>query len=292
MSGRVTLRDEDIRAMLLARAESATFPDLLGDIMDQVHAAPTRPRFNLARSFGAPVATALAAGIVIAIVAVFATLRPPDVGPPSTPTPTPSPAASTAAMVAVGLDGTPMGAGRYRTVFFQPPFEFEVPGDHWVAAQDIPRQWFLRSQASAGASEGVDALTIVHLENVYVDPCTKGVDGGTQPWSGDAAAFFEWLVANAPAQLGTPEPTTLFGQPGLALELVQPDLSSCTLGYLPITDVGRPFTTGLPGQRTRYVAVDVDGQTLIVVTWASDPARWDALRSLGDDVLTTVTFTN
>jgi len=78
--------------------------------------------------------------------------------------------------------------------------------------------------------------------------------------------------------------------PALELQVVQAEQPDCTLGYLPITDVGRPFTTGLPGQPTRYIAVDVDGQTLLVAAWATDPAHWPDVRAAADEVLGTIEF--
>jgi len=294
MTVRLRLQDGDIRAMLVARAQRAAFPGLLADVIREVQTNPMRRSSIVPRSLVAPFAATLAAGIVIALVALVALVRAPQVGPPPSPTPShaASPAATATAMLGVGLDGAPMPAGRYHTVFFQPPFEFDVLANRWIGAQDIPRQLLLRAAPPQGQS-GVDALTIVHLENVYVDPCAKGIDGGTQPWSGDATAFFDWLATNAPVSFGTPQPTTQFGLPAVRLEVAQPDLSSsCSLGYMPITDVGRPFTTGLPGQPTRYVAVDVGGQTLLVTIWATDPARWDEVRSAADEVLDTVEFSN
>ena len=289
----------DLLTAYLADGPEAAPTDLLPEAMRRLR--PRRPRF-LDR-FGGLHALAFVAAVVVLAVVVQAVVlnapqagpaaspvatQPPPAGSPSNPIPTPTPTAIP--MAAVGLEGSPMPNGRYRTVFFQPGFEFSIAADRWVSSQDLPRQWFLRGLRDTSTGPGNDALTIVHIENLYVDPCAKGTDGGTQPWTGNAAAFMDWLTSTLPTSPGDPTETTFFGLPALQLDLVQAELPECVLGYLPITDVGRPFTTVLPGAPIRYTAVDVDGQTLLAATWATDPAGWPEVRAAADEVLGTIEF--
>ena len=83
----------------------------------------------------------------------------------------------------------------------------------------------------------------------------------------------------------------MFGRHALEVELVMSAPSACS-GFVPFTDVGRAFGATLPGQTTRYTAVDFDGQMLLVTTWATDPARWDGVRAAADELLGTITFGN
>lgn len=195
-------------------------------------------------------------------------------------------------MVSVGIDGPVMEGGTWETRTFDHPFTFKVDDDLWVPGADLPRQFYLRARMPGAPPNEFDALTLVSLQNVYVDPCERGELGGTRPWdpTGGPQAFFDWLQESSPIDFGTPREAIVLGRQGLELEFTMPDMSECAGGFMPITDVGRQtsFATGMPRQPTRYGVTTVNGQTVLVVTWADDAARWEAVKAAADEVLASV----
>ena len=300
MSHEVPLTDDLIRAMLERRASGVPVGRLVHDVARQIESVPQR-RVNQPRGFRWFGQLALAASIGAIVVLGAVLLRPattPAPGVGASPSPAPSsvltPAASVRTIVDVGLDGPVMDGGVWQTLVFGLPFRFTVEDALWVPGADLPRQFYLRARLPDAPRDEFDALTLVALQNVYVDPCQRGDVGGTRLWdpSGGPQAFFDWLDENSPVDFGTPRPATVLGRPGLELEFTMPDLSECAVGFLPITDVGRPtsFSTGFPGQLTRYGVTTVNGQTVLVVTWTDDPTRWEAVKAEADEVLATIEF--
>jgi hypothetical protein len=308
MTERDALSDDQIRRLLEMRARRADRTGLVEAISAEVAGEPQRSWHVDFRALGW--VAAVAAVVVIAVGGAALLPRGPSgtgsVGGSASPSALPSASESSSPTMAspaptgqplapAGLDAPPMAAGRWSTVAFRPGVSFTVPAGRWSPGLDLPQQVYLRAHLLAAPTDEIDAVTIVRLEDVYDDPCGQGPSGRTKPWSGGADAFIQWLQERSPVDLGSVSHATVLGKPALQIELEVPAgaYSTCSEGYLPIGEIagGPSGQIAIPriGQRFRLSTVDVDGGTLLILTFGS-PQRWDALVAAADQVLATVQF--
>ena len=291
--------DERICEMLERRARASGTDGLLEAIVSEAAVTRQASRGSLPERLTerASVFASVAAALVIVVGLV--TLRPSLLGP-AAPGPTsgdsPGPAATVVPsaspaiqqVVANGIDGPPLAGGRWQTSAFEPPLRFTVPDGLWTAGVDLPRQFWLRGHFPGAPAEEFDALTLVTIQNVYVDPCTDGT-ARSEAWGIDRqpAELLDWLETNMETELGERRPVTILGFEGLEVEFTASDFSHCAMGFMPITDNGRlsPFGTPPAGQLVRYAVLDFAGATVIVGTWTDDPARRDTVWEAADAVL-------
>ena len=275
--------DERIAALLERRAASATTGGLLDEIVAEVERMPITPAPTSMVPWSAVV---MAAAVLLAVA-----LGLPRLGVGDDPTASPSPAEARP-VVASGIDGPPLPAGRWRSTAYEPAVEFTVPAGIWTAGVDIPRQLWLRAHLPGAPVDEFDALTVLTVTNVYVDPCERGAEE-TQSWTDpNPDALLDWIEANTGQDLGPRRTVTVVGHRAVEVEFTARDPSECLDEFVPITDNGRlsPFSTSPAGQRVRYAVTTVDGFAVLIGTWTDDPARWGQVRAAADEVLASMEF--
>ena len=213
----------------------------------------------------------------------------------ATPVATSSPTASAPLarpIASPGMDSDPLAAGRWRTQKLHTPVEFSVSNSEWIAVADSQRFAFLTRP-----NVGPNGLVFVWVQNVFMEPCERGWDGGTMPWPAEngPAEYFAWLNDESPVDFGSAEPATVAGLPALSIERVIPNAAfdGCANDYFPMVDVAvePPGDIGLPryGQRFTLTAVDVDDLTALILAFA-DAQAFDAHRAAVDELLASLTF--
>jgi hypothetical protein len=318
MTDQNALSEAQIRRLLEFRATRANATGLFDDISAEIAGNPHRA----ARSDARPMTWVLgaAAAAVLAVAGAAFLLRGPSepgaepIGPTPSPSLSPSPDAGTAEGAAsatpvassptpsrprplapAGLEAPTMDAGTWSSVAFDPGVTFTVPSDRWAAGLDLPQQVYLRAHLPGAPAEEIDAWTIFRVEDVYIDPCALGAAGGTRQWDEGTDAFFDWLAEESPLDLGAPYDLMLAGRPARAIDLVIPQFAftgDCQDGYLPIgTVAGGGGQIAIPrnGFHFQMAAIDDDGRTLLMVTWAR-PEHWDAMTAATDQMLATLEF--
>lgn len=282
--------DELIASVVERRAASASADGLLDRIIGDVESMPM-PRGGAPAT---PWAVALVGAILLAIAIGFGSRNTGVVNLSPTVQPSPTAAASTTTevrpVVASGIDGPPLPAGRWRTAAYEPVLEFTVSEGTWTAGIDIPRQFWMRAHLPGVPADEFDVLTVLTITNVFVDPCERGAEQ-TRAWTEtDPVVFLDWIERHTGQDLGPRRSVTLLGLDAVEVEFTSNVGSECVLGYVPITDIGRlaAFGTAPEGQPVRYAVAVLDGLTVLVGTWTDDPARWDAVRAAADAVLETM----
>ena len=311
MTDRAVHLDALLAELLERRAGAAQPGSLLAEIVGEAGRTPQLGRatwpFVLGSRVGARLAAA-ALAVVLVLAGGLALLRPalgpgasPTAGPPASPTPgssssasppPSSPAPPVRTISEPDVDAPPLAGGTWQTAVFAPRLRFGVPDGAWTAAVDAPRQLLLRARLPGAApTPEYDTLAVVVIENVYVDPCLPG-PAETEPWDGaqGPAAFLDWLETAMGASLGPRAPVTILGAAGLQVEFSSPDLSGCAGNAVAISDVGAgvPFRTNLATTPVRYAVVDLLGRTVLVATWAHEPARAGAVWVAADALLATL----
>jgi hypothetical protein len=212
----------------------------------------------------------------------------PAITPPPSATPELPPSPAIRQVVANGIDGEPLTGGRWQTSAFEPTVRFSVPDGLWTAGVDLPRQFWLRGHFPGAPPDEFDAVTLVTVQNVYVNPCADGTARSEAwPMGRQPAELLDWLETNMETDLGERRPVTILAHEGLEVEFTAADFSHCAMGFMPITDNGRlsPFGTPPAGQRVRYAVLDFGGATVIAGTWTDDLARRDMVWEAADAVL-------
>jgi hypothetical protein len=296
-----------IREMLERRASRGEVGGLLSRVVREAAETPQRRSQRgaiLTRPAPRTASLTFASLVVaVAVVAVIA-LRPAILGPGASPTPTatqpgpsataaggPSPTPQIRTITAVGVFGPPLEAGTWRSASYEPTVRFTVPADTWAAGVDIPRQLWLQGYLPGAREDDIEAVTLLTVQNVYVEPCLRG-PVQTEPWDPTLGpeGFLDWLETETGSTMGPRTPITVLGEEGLEVEFTGPDVSHCADGFLAITDNGRssPFGTSPEGVRTRYAVITLLGQTVLVGTWTTDPARRDAVWEAADAVIDSI----
>lgn len=307
MTAQIPTTDMLIHEMLERRASRGQVAGLLSRIVREAEQTPQRGGGlrgaiqvrSVART-GSLAFVTVAVAVAILTVIVF---RPVLDEPGATPTPIPSPAGPSPTVLtpsptpgirtisAVGPFGPPLEGGTWRSASYEPTVRFTVPADTWAAGVDIPRQLWLQGYLPGAAGDEIEAVNLLTVQNVYVEPCAQGAVQ-TEPWDPalGPAGFLDWIEAEGDFDMGPRTPLTVLGQEGLGVEFIGPDLSACEGGFLAITDNGRSEPYGSPpeGVLTRYAAITLLGQTVLVGTWTTDPARRDIVWEAADAVLASI----
>ena len=295
--------DALIRTLVEARARRATSDGLLDAISARVATTSQGPRWVMGRP---STWLAVAAAVVVIAVGTAGLLgrgriggvgsspTPPSPGATVLPSSSPSRTPSAEPIGPAGLDSPPLAAGSWTTVAFRPAVAFTVPAGRWSAGLDLPQQLFLRAHLPGAPADEIDAVTIVRIDAVYTDPCGLGSSGGTRPWPrpGDPSLVV-WLARESPVDLGRIAATTVLGRAGEEVEREVPAgaYATCAERYLPIAPIegGPSGRLAIPqiGQRFRLAVAEIDGQTIVVLTFGA-PSRWDALVAATDQLLSTI----
>lgn len=280
--------DDLIRELLERRAAAARPDGLLDEIVRSAASTPQVRRRSAWSIWTAPTSLSSLAGVAAIIIALVGSVvvAPRFLGPGATPTLGVYPT-----IIAAGLDAPTLPAGRYLTVQFEPQLSFAVPDELWAPGIDVHRQLGLRAHTPDSAEFEVDALTLVTISNVYLDPCTRGA-AEIEAWdpSRGPAGFLDWFEAASNTDVGPRVPVRILDANGLEVEFKAPDLTRCARGFMPITDtdLAPPFSAEEPGVIVRYSVITLRGQTVLVGTFTTDVARRDAVWAAADAVLESI----
>ena len=281
--------DALIREMLERRASVARPDGLLPEIVRTAAVTPqSRRRFGWSSWTNGPLATIAAAAMVVAALVGALVVAPRFDGPGTSQTPGQS---QLPMIQAAGVDTPTLPAGRYQTDGYEPRLVFTVPDRLWAPMADMPRELSLRAHMPGIAAFEFDVLTLVTIENVYLDPCTRGA-AELEAWdpSLGPGGFLDWFETVSNTDLGPRAPVRLLESDGLEVEFLAPDLTYCARGYLPISDTGLdfPFKAEEPGALVRYSVITLQGRTVVVGTFTTDDARRDAIWPAADAVLESI----
>ncbi|HEX2195093.1 MAG TPA: hypothetical protein VHK63_09090 [Candidatus Limnocylindria bacterium] len=247
--------------------------------------AQRRPVFGVARrSFRmqiyryAMVAAAAAMAAIIGMNAVNSVGRPRPT-PSVVPTPAPSIGLEGLALAPWGNEFHNLEAERYVT---GRPFPIPV-------SFQAPRNWLLLGQSPHVVWTGVfrqDAgVAFWTPENVYVDPCDIEAGLLDPPLGRSAADFIEALRSLPGMRVTAPVQTSVDGHPAIGVTLTAPDTSECNAGNAKLWYSRSYSETAYPHITYRILAVDVNGQRLVIAGWTfpdTDPraaARVEAVMS-------------
>jgi hypothetical protein len=205
--------------------------------------------------------------------------------PTATPEPSPTPIPS---IRGAGLDAATLPAGRYVTSLFEPKVLVTVPDQLWAPVIDAERHLLLRARLPSVPASENDSVTLVTITNVYDNACADG-PAASIPWASgeEPATFLDWLETEMSFDFGPRTTREILGRPALEVEFVAPSLAQCNGGFLAITDAGpvNPFGSNPAGQPARYAVFELNGQTVLVGIWTTDPARRDVVWAAADAVL-------
>ena len=284
------LTEQLLREVLDRRAAPARADGLLAEIAQAAALTPQR-RTALPRVRWLPGSRqALALAPILMIVAVLGALvvMPRFLGPAGSPTPAASPTPELLTIRAGGLESQTLPAGRYYTGGFAPRLIVTVPDRLWAPVVDAERQLLLRARLPGVSLAENDSMTLVTIATVYENACTDGAASAV-PWpsGSEPGALLDWLETEMSFDLGPRSTRTILGRPALEVEFTAPDLSHCNGGFLAITDAGpvNPFGSNPAGQPARYAAFELNGRTVLVGVWTTDPARRDVVWAAADAVL-------
>jgi hypothetical protein len=207
---------------------------------------------------------AIAAAVMFAAIAGGALLlrgaTQSDVGG-AAPSATPSPSLPTASASALET-----GTSR----LFKVPFEFAIPeGSRLELTDDSPNVVVFRVKGAIGYPQGIN-LRIVDAG--HLDTCLPSA--GTRRLQG-ADAVLDYLRSVPGLTATDAGETTVDGRPAASVDLVIEPGPACPDIYL-WPDPDRPKFDELvpPGPSTRMTAFEVDGATVVIVTWAEDLEAW------------------
>jgi hypothetical protein len=210
MTAQQPTTDMLIREMLERRAARGQVGGLLSRIVREAEQAPQRGGGLRGAIQVRPAArTGSIAFVTIAVaVAILGVLviRPALNEPGATPTPIPtitepsptaaqpSPTPGVRTITAVGPFGPPLEGGTWRSATYEPTVRFTVPDSTWAAGVDIPRQLWLQGYLPGAAEDDIEAVTLLTVQNVYVEPCAQG-PVQTEPWDPalGPAGLLDWI---------------------------------------------------------------------------------------------------
>jgi hypothetical protein len=261
-------------------------PDrVLDAVLDQVPATPQRRALWWpARRFPFMNSAMLRYGAVAAAVVVAALIGLQLLpggnfgsGPEATPTPTPSPEvlaySGTPQPLEPGTYAIPAGRVTPARLTFEVPEGWSVRYLGFVKHQDQPREI---------------GLTTYIVTHVYTDTCAQEGEFELMPIGPSVDDLVTALQGLGGAEVSPPVDTTVDGYPAKRVDISMPpdiDLASCRVPALQIwaNEAETDFFARIPGASDSIYAVDVDGQTLVIVTGhlpgasASDVAEVDAI---------------
>jgi hypothetical protein len=216
----------------------------------------------------------------------------------ATSTPAPSSPSPTPCVDVLAVETHLAGPCDHVSTEFFPTVRFRATAP-WAAMLDI------RDQLALGYGEMSDGLgmSLIDLENVFVRPCDAKTAKSaspvysTKPWSPKAGVgpqeLVDWLKATKLVPVSATKPVTIGGSRGLEFTVHAPtgSLERCG-GYLMIADTRSPGGALVVPEKAaiRIDALDLRGLTVIVWTFAADPADLSKFAATTDTLLATLTF--
>jgi len=155
--------------------------------------------------------------------------------------------------------GTALEPGRYRSSVLGPTIEFRVE-EGWIATGPASGPIFTLGRADQPGT----VFTVTRFDGgAFVDSCDS-----TSMTDVDVSVprLIEIIAGNPFLNPGPPELADIDGNPGLSLDVATPAVEDCALPFLLLWAV--PMQDGefvqVPGQQSRFIAVDVEGDVIVV----------------------------
>jgi hypothetical protein len=280
MSERLTVNDDDIRAVFLRRAARAREEDLLRSIFSATSATPQQRRWWRAFDWSA-VGRTLALAIVGALLIGLALFAGGNNNP--LPQTTESPQASAASPPATAssppaASASPSGAPRPRRAsVFRLPFEYVIP-----VGTELER--YMPDAFAFRFGEGAPWVTVGWATDAVLHGCPAGSGGSL---SDEPGAFLSELDS-AGVDLGPAQPTTLGGHPALAADVegVRCDFADMHLrGGLGDGEL----TFDRP---SRLIVASVGGELIVVQVAAETEESLAASLPIADELINSIEFSD
>jgi hypothetical protein len=201
------------------------------------------------------------------------------------PTPPPLPPLPEG-LLAIPPDGGQLEPGTYGTWSLGPLVRFTL-GDGWVATEPDVSGLGWGIFRLVGQAPG--ALSMVPFTGeVYVDPClqesveTVQIDGTPEGLVGE-------LAANPNLFAGEPTETEIAGYQGLQLDVATQEVMVCDPPVAALWSIPERGLYMLElGQEARFMPIDVDGQTLVVVAETFGGADLEQLLEASQEVIDSI----
>jgi hypothetical protein len=177
----------------------------------------------------------------------------------------------------------PLAPGRYVADKFQPPFEFTV-GEGWYGR---------RNYVDAVVIAPIDADPPVELDAgriqvVLTGPCP---DAPTQALGPAPRDLLAWLQSRKDIVVSQPQPVNMAGRTGIAVDVTVAEGATPCEADSPffLFRTGQDIYWMRPGDKSRFVAVDVGGTT-VTFTLTGYEEGFDEFVALSQPVLDSIVF--
>ncbi len=204
-----------------------------------------------------------------------ATLAPSTEPPGASPTDLAAsdPPAGAATLCAVEFEPCPITAGFLTTKPFSVPFTFTIDGADWTNDRNWPHGGSV-TQAGSNAFLWASEVTSGQVDGAQVETGPTVDDFVTH-----LGRFEGWTVA-------APVPVTIDGASGLQVDLTTNEVAAHGMYY-----IAEDAFNLAPGEKVRFIAVDKDGETVILVVDAFAAATFDAfVTEVGDPLLASISW--
>jgi hypothetical protein len=188
----------------------------------------------------------------------------PSTGSSTAPSAAPSEGASApasapaGALCAVEFEGCPIPSGTYTTDAFTHPFTFTLEGDDWINDRDWPHG----GSVTKGASSAF----------LWASGVTEGlVDGQIVEIGPTPADFVEHLGRFEGFTVSAATPVTIDGVDGFSVDVTTNESGAPGLFALPEDQFNLA-----PGEKARFIVLDKDGQTVILMVDAFEEGDFDS----------------
>jgi hypothetical protein len=232
--------------------------------------------FLMLAAMALPMACGTSAVTTAPSVAVSPTSGPPteaaptDAAPTDAPSGAPSPAAK---LCAVEFEPCPIEAGTYTTEPFSVPFTFSIEGADWVNDRNWPHGGSVtraNSDAFLWASEVISG---------QVDGSEVEIGPSVDDFIAHLRRFEGWTLAE-------PVPVTVDGAAGLQVDLTTNEVGAPGMYY-----IAEDAFNVAPGEKARFIVVDKDGETVVLIIDSFLEATFDAfVAEVGDPLLAGLTW--
>jgi hypothetical protein len=169
--------------------------------------------------------------------------------------------------------------GTYRSDEFNPALSFRVEEGWVAAAPEMPDTLSIALSGTLGQQQ--PSMLGLHTAREVFDPKDPNQQTlSTAPEN--VEGWVEWFRNHPALDAGEPKPVTVGGISGMQLGARAEQITA-------LWQYGNQFPVVFPmGTRSRIIVLDVEGQTVLVVTRASSADNFEALLPNAEEVLDTV----
>lgn len=192
---------------------------------------------------------------------------------PATATQSDPPAGGPAELCAEAFEPCPIKAGTYHTLPFTVPFTFTIEGDGWTNDRNWPH---------GGSMTRADSDAFLWASGV-----TSGQVGGVEVTIGPTVDDFVAHLGRFEGwTLAEPVPVTVDGASGLQVDLTTNETGGPGMFY-----IAEDAFNLAPGEKVRFIALDKDGQVVILIIDAFVVDTFDGfVAEVGDPLLAGLTW--